>query len=128
MVEMRPYFFYTLGYHIQALLYMRADVPREVNLPLLTYARIGVTLLVSDTTCAEFLPKSIGKAKAIMREIDIWTSLQKDDFGQGRTVKDIPALHDWVKSFSTTLSDELERVPTFSVTRKGNLSIHSLVD
>jgi hypothetical protein len=106
---------------------MRADLPHDINVHLLAYARIGLTLFTSDEKCSTLLPKSTQKAEWMMNELDIWSGLKKDDFGGGRNATNIPQLHDWVKSFSTTLDDELDDIPTYSMTNKGSLSVKSLV-
>jgi hypothetical protein len=127
LVELRPRFFYDLGYYIHSLLYMRADLPHDVNIHLLTYARIGLTLLASDEKYRKLLPKTTQNVEWMIEEIDIWSGLKKDDFGNGRTTADIPKLHDWVKTFSTTIDNELDDIPVFSMTNKGALSVKGLL-
>lgn len=127
LVELRPRFFYDMGYHIHALLYMRADLPRDVQHHLLAYASIGLILFTSDPTRRQLLPKSFRVAEGLKDELDIWSGLKKDDLGGGRKLSDIPSLHDWVKSFSTTLDNELDDIPTYSMTNKGALAVKHLV-
>ena len=93
-----------------------------------THASIGLILLSSDKMAERFLPQSVNLAKMFKDELDIWHGLKLDDLGERRTTNDLPILHDWVKTFCVTLSNELERLPVYVLSSKGNLSIQNLID
>lgn len=125
MTEFEPAWFYEFGYYLKPLLYLREDLPREVQVHLCTYATIGLILFDTEGS-AKFLPKTRSQAAALKKELDVWSGLKKGDFGP-RTNKDIPNLHDWVKSLSQTLTDELGSLHVFCVEETGGLDVNLLI-
>ena len=126
MTKVEPFWFYSFGHYLKALLYLRADLPKDVKLHILAYARIGLTVFTSDPRYKNLLPKSSETAQGLMEQIDVWTGLKKGEFGP-RTDRDISKLHDWVKDLSAKLETELDNLHVYCVTETGGLSVETLI-
>jgi hypothetical protein len=121
MLESHPSFYWVMSQFIQPLFALREDTSEELKFELVSRCMIGLQMFLRESP-AEFLPRSTEKANAFLAVIQAWIQGQKE----GGTVR-IEILHRTLNGFSVSLQDELDTVPMFTVTRKGNLSIHSLV-
>jgi hypothetical protein len=119
VVESYPSFYWVISQFIQPIQAIRDDTSEEMKIEIVTRCKVGLEMFLRESP-EEFLPRSAEKAKAFLQIIDRWTMSK----GTGFDSKLLPkTLH----GFSVSLQDELDRLPAFTVTQKGNLSIHSLV-
>jgi hypothetical protein len=70
------------------------------------------------------LPQAFAKATPLLTELRLWAASAYP----GRTLSNWEQLRRSVESFSTTLTDELDKTLNYALTDKGALSIHALVD
>jgi hypothetical protein len=107
---------------IQPIYAVRDDTPEDQKIELVSRCMVGLQMFLRESP-EEFLPRSAEKAHAFLEVIQKWIQGQKE----GGTVT-IATLQKTLNGFTVSLQDELDRVPMFTVTKKGNLSIHGLVE
>jgi hypothetical protein len=126
MLESHPAFFFVVGRFIGPIWGLRENMPVGLQIDIVTRAKTGLDLFLANEA-GELLPRSVEKARVFSKQIEKWfpvlTGATTDP-----TLGDITNLNKFLESFSISLQDEIDRLPMFTVIRKGNLDIHSLVE
>ncbi len=124
MHDVRPGYFYRLGFLIDSVTHLRNDVPSDLRIAITSHAFKALEMFISNEVNKEMLPQSHKKALLFVTELRLWDSA----IYPGRTVNNYEDLRRVIEGFSTTLIDELENTHNYVVTDKGNLSVARLVD
>jgi hypothetical protein len=127
MLKAYPSFFWTASQFIQPLFAFRNDSSIELKMELITRCNIGLNMLLEQKMFHFFLPVSATKAESFLFIINRWMKALSTGIGVAEC-GDASALQKTLNGFSVSLQDELDRLPTFTVTAKGNLSIDNLVE
>jgi hypothetical protein len=122
--ESYPSFFWVVARFVQPLQLINGDLSKELQLKLIGRARVGVELFVKQEVVKDFIPRSYEKAVRFLEIINHFEEMVMRDDPRGGNVD---VLQTTLEGFSITLQDELDRLPTFTVTAKGNLDIRALV-
>jgi hypothetical protein len=122
VLESYPSFYWVISQFIQPLFAVQDDMPEERQSDLVTRCKMGLEMFLRQSP-EEFLPRSAEKAKSFIKVLDIWINA----FRTGSMRCDASTIQKTLNGFSVSLQDELDLLPMFTVTKKGNLSIRSLV-
>jgi hypothetical protein len=102
--------------------------PREKQIEIIAGAKQGIGMFLrQDAVMGVMLPASLTKGKGLSTVIDQYFSQWTSPFAPAGGYFQLSVLRKSVDGFFTSLRDELDRLPTFTVTNKGNLAIQSLV-
>jgi hypothetical protein len=126
VLESNPSYYWILGRFIQPLSIISDEMSRDVQIDIITRAKMGLAMFLSQDVIAEFLPRSVEKAEAFQKIVDGWIAIFSGKAAPG-SMGDFATLRRTVEGFTVSLQDELDRLATFTVTQKGNLDIHKLV-
>jgi len=127
VLETAPSSFWILGRFIQPLSVISDEMSENLQIDVITRAKIGLATFLSQELAGQFLPRSMEKARAFQTIVDGWVAIISGKAAQGQW-GDFAALRRTVEGFTVTLQDELDRLATFTVSKKGNLDVHSLVN
>jgi hypothetical protein len=122
VLKSHPSFYWVIGNFIHPLFALSDEMTEEKKIQLVSRCTIGLDMFLREPA-KDMLPRSTEKALGFAQVIQLWMQGRKD----GGTIK-VDTLQRTLNGFMVSLQDELDRLPTFTVTRKGNLSIDSLVD
>ncbi len=127
MYESYPSFFWVFGRYVHPVRILSPRLPRGVQMDIVAAAKIGLEMFLSHEAVKAFLPRSREKATNFLRRINDW----HDVFMEERADDDLGTIDNvqtFITTLTTTLQDELDRVPMFTVAPKGNLDVHVLCD
>ncbi len=127
MLESYPSYYWVVARFIQHLSMISDELPRNVQMELVGRARHGVEMFLRTEPLSSFLPRSTEKAQAFLQILNSWWSIFANQTPMG-SAGDFATLRRVLEGFSVSLQDELDRLATFTVTEKGNLDIHRLVE
>lgn len=127
VLESYPSYFWVVSRFVQPLSIISDELPRNVQMELIAKAKHGLEMFVRQEPLPVLLPRSTDKAKAFLKIVDGWFLIFAGQAAPG-SMGDFAVLRKTVEGFSVSLQDELDRIPTFTVTAKGNLDIHRLVE
>jgi hypothetical protein len=125
MLESYPSFFFVVARFIMPARKLETRMPDDIKIDFITSANQGFELFLRDPSLSGVLPRSIEKAKAVQGIARMWM----DGYVKGNTsgCGDIEVFARGIEGFGITFQDELDRVPMFTVTPKGNLDVRRLV-
>jgi len=121
VLKSHPSFYWVMGNFIHPIYAVRDNAPDEAA-ELVARCMVGLQMFLRESA-QDLLPRSTEKANAFLQVIQQWIQGQRE----GGTVL-AATLHKTLNGFMVTLQDELDRLPMFTVIKKGNLSIDSLVE
>ncbi len=121
MLKTHPSFYWVMGNFIHPIHAVRDDNQEQAT-ELVSRCMIGLQMFLREPA-HDLLPRTTDKANAFLKVIELWIQGQRE----GGTVS-AATLDKTLNGFMVTLQDELDRLPMFTVTKKGNLSIDSLVE
>jgi len=124
MLESYPSFYWVVAQFIQPLFFFRDDAPKDLQMEMVGRCKVGLETFLRQTP-VELLPRSTEKAQAFLVIVNDWIKVLASSSG---VAANEATLHRTLHGFSTTLQDEVDRLPTFTVIKKGNLSVHNLVE
>lgn len=121
VLKSHPSFYWVMGNFIHPIYAVRDNDPDQAQ-ELVGRCMVGLQMFLRESA-QDLLPRSTAKANGFLQVIQQWIQGQRE----GGTVL-ASTLHKTLNGFMVTLQDELDRVPMFTVTPKGNLSIDRLVE
>ncbi|MEO8052761.1 MAG: hypothetical protein ABI833_20315 [Acidobacteriota bacterium] len=121
MEKVNPAYLYFLGHHVNALLFLRQDLPVETKGQIVFPAESALQGFVDYKRHAILFARSASLAEKLLAEVKRWAA------GHG-TVQELPGLFVNVQAFSLVLNEDLERSHNFILTNKGNLSVNRLIE
>ena len=124
MDESYPSFYWVVARFVQPLQIIKSDLSKDLQMYLIGRATVGLEMFLKQTVIKDFLPRSYEKAGLFHATLNHFSEVIVSDDRRGGNVD---VLQTTLYGFSITLQDELDRVPMFSVTPKGNLDIRALV-
>jgi hypothetical protein len=125
VIESYPSFFWIVGHFVQPVQTVRPDLPIDVLHEISAGAKQGLRMFLSQPLVPVMLPVSSERARRLEEEVDHWRAiLDSDPHNLGNIVDARVAL----RIFSQSVQDELDRIPSFTMTPKGSLSIHALTN
>jgi hypothetical protein len=122
MLESYPSFYFVVARFIMPARKLKTDMSDDIKMDFITSARQGFDLFLRNNL-GEILPRSTEKANAV-QFVEMWVHHYAT--GRRTTVGSIEALADAIDGFAVSFQDELDRIPMFTVTPKGNLDIRKL--
>lgn len=123
VLESYPSFYWVMSQFIQPLFAIQDGMDDDYKSQLVIRCKHGLGMFLHQEAHGELLPRSVEKAMAFDHILDMWIQA----FRTEQLKPDATTLTKTLHGFSVSLQDELDRLPTFTVVKKGNLSIHSLV-
>lgn len=125
MLESYPSFFFFVARFIMPARKLREEMSDDLKMDLITSAHHGFDMLLQQEPLKAILPRSIEKARGVQSIAKSW----RDGYAYGTQDEcgHIEALAKAIDEFATSFQDELDRIPIFTVTPKGNLDIRRLV-
>jgi len=124
MLESYPSFYFVVARFIMPARKLSTDMSNEIKMDFITSAYQGFDMFLRQPGHRDILPRSTEKAQAVQAICKFWM----DGFatGQSHLRGNIEALASAIDGFSVSFQDELDRIPMFTVTPKGNLDIRRL--
>jgi hypothetical protein len=127
MLESYPSYYWVVSTFVQPIRYIRSDMPKDLQVELVARAMHGCEMFVRYPITQLLLPRSTEKANVFHDQLIRWARALVGLESAADLGGKIELLSKTLDSFSISLQDELDTLPMFTVTKKGNLSIHSLV-
>jgi hypothetical protein len=127
MLESYPSYYWVAGRFILPLLKISDVMPQETRIDLITSARQGLLMLLREPSIQEMLPRTTAKANAFLALLEQWMAIIGGTQPEG-SAGDLSVLRRTGEGFAVSFQDELDRLVMFTVTPKGSLDIHRLVD
>lgn len=124
MDDTYPSFYWVVARFIQPLQLIKSDLSKDLQMKLIGRAQVGIELFLRQDILTTFIPRSYEKAQAFLATLNHFSEVVVTEDPRGGNVD---VLQTTLEGFSITLQDELDRLPTFTVTAKGNLDIRALV-
>jgi len=123
VLKSHPSFYWVMGNFIQPLYALRDDdMSEDQQIELVSRCMVGLEMFLRESA-EDLLPRSFEKARAFRTVLHRWIEGRKT----GQMIMAI-SLQKTLNGFTVSLQDELDRLPMFTVMKKGNLSIDSLVE
>ena len=122
--ESYPSFYWVVARFVQPLQLIKPDLSKDLQITLITRAQIGIEMFLRQDILKSFTPRSYEKAQNFLAVLTHFLEMVGSNDPRG---SNIDVLQTTLEGFSITLQDELDRIPTFIVTGKGNLDIRALV-
>lgn len=124
VLESYPSFFFVVGRFIMPARKLKTEMSDDVKIDFITAAHQGFDLFLRTESLGDLLPRSTEKARAVQGIVQFWM----DGYARGTAhlCGSIEVLAGAIDGFSITFQDELDRIPMFTVTLKGNLDIRRL--
>jgi hypothetical protein len=123
MLESYPSFYFVVARFIMPARKLKTEMSDDTKMDFITSAHQGFDLFLRQKL-GEILPRSTEKANAVQTIVKMWMHYYAT--GRQTSVGSIEALADAIDGFSVSFQDELDRIPMFTVTPKGNLDIRRL--
>ena len=127
MHESYPSFWWLLGRFVHPVKVLSAELPKDTQMQIVASAMHGCDMFLRyGREMKDLLPASHEKVCIFQAQATHWTNIfiGVEQIKPGETIENLTKIWD---GFTITLKDELDRLPTFTATNKGNLSIHALV-
>jgi hypothetical protein len=128
MLESNPSFYFVIARFIGPVWSLRSEMPSDLQAEIVTRAKIGLEMFLSSEFTPLLLPRSTQKANVFLAQVNAWLLVLS---GRTHTAPvlgaTVDSLNKFLDSFGTSLQDELDRLPMFTATTKGNLDIHRLI-
>ena len=124
MLESYPSFFFIVARFIMPARKLKTEMSDDVKIDFITSANQGFDLFLRQEGLPDTLPRSTEKARAMQTIVRFWMNGYAN-----RTTHlcgNIEVLASGIDGFATSFQDELDRIPMFTVTPKGNLDIRRL--
>lgn len=124
VLESYPSFYMVVATFVSPAKRLKSAMSDDTKMDFMTAARQGFDLFLRQDAVRELLPRSTEKATAMKEQVEKWlTSFAQGVRGGGVFVETMAR---GVDGFLVTLQDELDRIPMFTVTEKGNMDIRKL--
>lgn len=124
MLESYPSFYFVVARFIMPARKLQTAMSDEVKIDFITYAYQGFDMFLMQAGVPDILPRSTEKAQAMQRIAKFWMDGYIN--GTANQCGDIEAFARGIDEFGISFQDELDRIPMFTVTPKGNLDIRRL--
>src|SRR6185437_163992 len=123
MIESYPSFYFVVARFIMPARKMKTEMSDDIKMDFITSAHQGFDLFLRHKL-GDILPRSTEKATNVQMIVEMW--MHHYATGRQTIVGSIEALAEAIDGFSVSFQDELDRIPMFTVTPKGNLDIRKL--
>ena len=123
MMESYLSFFMVVATFVSPAKRLKSEMSDETKMEFLSAAKTGLDMFLEHDSVRGMLPRSTEKAVAVRQAVEQW----KYNFLSGNPINAfIEAVAVGITSFLTSLQDELDRIPAFTVTAKGNMDVRKL--
>jgi len=124
MLESYPSFYFVVARFIMPARKLRTEMSDDVKMDFITSAHQGFDMFLRQQPLHDLLPRSTEKATAVQSITGMW--INGYTTGTAHMCGKIEALAGAIDGFATSFQDELDRIPMFTVTPKGNLDVRKL--
>lgn len=126
MLESYPSFFLVVAGFLSPVKRLKGEMSDDTKMEFLSAARQGFDLFLKQDSVKDLLPRSTTKAKAVKALVEEWVHKKFVMGDPDISIASIESIAKGVDGFLVSLQDELDRVPMFTVTAKGNMDIRKL--
>lgn len=122
MLESYPSFYVVVCSFLSPARRLKSAMSDDTKMEFMSAARQGFDMFLRQDSIQHILPRSTEKAEAVKQIVEEWMVR----FNAGNPPVFIESIAKGVDGFLISLQDELDRVPMFTVTPKGNMDIRKL--
>ena len=122
MLESYPSFYVVVSTFLSPAKRLKDRMSDETKMEFMSAARQGFEMFLREDAIQQILPRSTEKAKAVKQVVEEWMVR----FNTGHPHVFIEPIAKGIDGFLISLQDELDRIPMFTVTPKGNIDIRKL--
>lgn len=127
MIRHNSSFFWIVAHFVESAQVLNQDLPQKTISQILADVKVGLELFLGSERVEELMPLSTKRARSFLQEVNRSRGVLQDEVSRFSS-SNISDLRNQLREFSQSVQDELDRLHTFTVTAKGNLSIDCLTD